>query len=54
MICPECDGTGRVERCNWNGYYEVPCTNCYGSLGEVNGEELDDSNDSRDLRDMRT
>ena len=39
MICPECDGTGRVELCNRNGYYEAPCTNCYESLGEVNDDE---------------
>ena len=39
MICPECDGTGRVELCNRNGYYEAPCTNCYESLGEVNDDD---------------
>ena len=42
MICPECNGTGRVERCNWHGPYEVPCMNCYESLGEVPDEESDD------------
>ncbi len=47
MICPECDGNGWVERVNWHGPYEAPCTNCYESLGEVPDEEPDDSNDSR-------
>ena len=35
MICPECNGTGVVERVNWHGPYEVSCRNCYDSLGEV-------------------
>ena len=42
MTCPECDGTGVVERVNWHGPYEAPCTNCYDSLGEVNDDEVDD------------
>ena len=39
MICPECDGEGYVERVNWYGPYEIPCTHCYDSLGEVNDDE---------------
>lgn len=42
MTCPECDGTGMVERVNWHGFHEAPCTNCYDSLGEVNDDEVDD------------
>ena len=45
MICPECDGTGRVERINWNGFYEAPCTNCYEGLGEVPDESAADEAD---------
>ena len=42
MICPECNGLGTVERVNWHGFYETPCTNCYDGLGEVNDDEVDD------------
>ena len=42
MTCPECDGSGVVERVNWHGPYEAPCPHCYDSLGEVNDDEVDD------------
>ncbi len=39
MICPECQGTGFVERVNYFGYFEEPCRHCYDSLGEVNDDD---------------
>jgi DnaJ-class molecular chaperone len=42
MTCPECDGSGVVERVNWHGFYEAPCPHCYDGLGEVNDDEVDD------------
>jgi hypothetical protein len=42
--CPECEGSGLIERVNWNGPYLEPCSYCYMSLGEVDidDEEEDD------------
>jgi len=34
--CFECDGTGIIERVNYNGPYETSCNYCYESMGRVN------------------
>ena len=37
--CPDCRGSGLIERVNWNGPYLERCPYCYMSLGEVDVEE---------------
>jgi hypothetical protein len=42
MICPVCHGERYEEREGPNGPYEIPCTHCYESLGEVNDNQDDE------------
>ena len=38
MICTECEGTGKIEKLDRNGFIEVDCPFCYESLGEIDAE----------------
>ena len=44
MICPECEGTGKIEKLDRNGFIEVDCPFCYESLGEIDAEECESKN----------
>ena len=39
MVCPECEGTGKIEKLDRNGFIEVDCPFCYESLGEIDAED---------------
>ncbi len=46
MICPECDGEGKVERFDPAGPYDVPCEHCFDSCGKVPKPRIkDDGNE---------
>lgn len=38
MICPDCDGTEKIEAVDKHGYFEIDCPFCYESLGEIDAE----------------
>lgn len=42
MVCPDCDGTGKIEAIDRHGYFEIECPFCYESLGEVDGENTEE------------
>ena len=42
MICPECNGEGKVERFDPAGPYDVPCQHCYESCGKVSKPRSED------------
>jgi hypothetical protein len=39
VYCLDCEGSGIIELCNWDGPYQVACPYCWQSLGEIDVNE---------------
>jgi len=42
VVCPDCEGEGKLERYHRDGPYDIPCPYCYNSCGMVPSSEGDD------------
>tara|TARA_Y100000361_G_scaffold362_1_gene329 strand:- start:3775 stop:3915 length:141 start_codon:yes stop_codon:yes gene_type:complete len=39
VVCPDCEGEGKLERYHPDGPYDIPCPYCYNSCGMIPSSE---------------
>ena len=39
VVCPDCEGEGKLERFHPDGCYDIPCPYCYNSCGMIPSSE---------------
>ena len=45
VVCPDCEGEGKLDRFHPDGCYDIPCPYCYNSCGMIPSSEEEEEND---------
>jgi len=49
VVCPDCEGEGKLERFHRDGCYDVPCPYCHNSCGMIPSSEKEEEEEEECL-----